>query len=90
MVKSPNHGGPITFFSQVEEGEIGFASNDAIMATHLQNDDDPQKATSRASVCAGESAETAEPCLDQFLAGICRERVRFRRCEVGHFCVDRF
>ena len=31
------------------------------MATHLQNDDDPQKATSRASVCAGESAETAEP-----------------------------
>jgi len=57
-------GGHLTFFSQVAEGEIGFASNDAIMATHLQNDDDPQKATSRASVCAGESAETAEPCLD--------------------------
>ena len=40
-------------------GEIGFATNDAIMATHLQNDD-PQKGESRASVCAGESAESAE------------------------------
>lgn len=45
---------------QVAVGEIGFATNDDIMATHLQNDD-PDTSTSRASICAGESAESADP-----------------------------
>lgn len=76
----------------VAEGEIGFASNDAIMATHLQNDDDPQKATSRASVCAGESAETADRflqnlvrlCVNTSCTALLRRQRLLEKLDAGH------
>jgi len=58
---------PQSAHTSVAVDEMGFATNDEIMATHLQNDA-PEKGESRASVCAGESAESA----DRFLQNLVR------------------